>query len=277
MNKEELCRNSQLGRKVIHLGDEDRRVYAEELELFLTEGWQLGASDKHRKNSGLKHLGNTPWNKGTTGLMKPNNGTFKKGQIPWNKGLKGVQKSWSKGLTKENDARVAKFSASNKLNWATNDTRRAIVAQNARARKGQHLSPEVHEQFLDRNYITRKEHSSFNTSNPEDLYYDRLCSEYGRDKVIRNYRDKKRYPYRCDFYITTKDLFIELNLHWTHGYMPYDPKSEKCNKQLREWEEKAQTSQFYKNAIETWTVRDVNKRRIAEDNKLNYIVLYSIE
>ena len=49
---------------------------------------------------------------------------------------------------------------------------------------------------------------------------------------------------------------------------------EECKKQLEAWQEKAKTSKFYENAIQTWTVRDVEKQRIAKENNLNYKVIY---
>ena len=33
---------------------------------------------------------------------------------------------------------------------------------------------------------------------------------------------------------------------------------------------------YYDNAISTWTIRDVNKRKIAKENKLNWIEFFSI-
>ena len=37
-------------------------------------------------------------------------------------------------------------------------------------------------------------------------------------EVIGNKYD--RYPFACDFYISSLDLFIECNYHWTHGGKP---------------------------------------------------------
>ena len=39
--------------------------------------------------------------------------------------------------------------------------------------------------------------------------------------VITQYKDD-RYPFACDFYIPSLDLFIECNYHWTHGGKPYE-------------------------------------------------------
>ena len=65
--------------------------------------------------------------------------------------------------------------------------------------------------------------------------YKMLCTKYGTENVKRQYRDKNRYPFRCDFYIEGEDLFIELNLHWTHGGMPFENDNPECIKKLNEW------------------------------------------
>ena len=121
---------------------------------------------------------------------------------------------------------------------------------------------------------TKKKNNSFNSSKPESDFYNILCESYGKENILRHYKDKNRYPFYCDFYIKPLDKFIELNLHWTHGFQPYDKDNLECQKQLEIWQEKAKTSQFYKNAIETWTIRDVEKQKIAKENNLNYEVIY---
>ena len=45
---------------------------------------------------------------------------------------------------------------------------------------------------------------------------------------------------------------------------------------LKEWKQKAVTSDYYKRAIVTWTISDVKKRNIAKENKLNYIELWDL-
>ena len=80
---------------------------------------------------------------------------------------------------------------------------------------------------------TKKKNHSFNTSLPEELYYVKLVETYGIENIIRQYSDE-RYPFMCDFYIKSIDQFIELNLHWSHGYHKFDKNNlkdiEKLNK-----------------------------------------------
>ena len=119
-----------------------------------------------------------------------------------------------------------------------------------------------------------RERGTFNSSGVEDRIFELLIDKFG--EVIRQYRDE-RYPFNCDFYIPSKDLFIELNAHWTHGGMPYDPNNEVCKEQLRRWEEKSKNSKYYKNAIYAWTNLDVRKQKCAKENELNYKVIYNIK
>lgn len=49
------------------------------------------------------------------------------------------------------------------------------------------------------------------------------------------------------------------------------------NDKLNKWEEKSQNSNFYKKAIEVWTIRDVNKRNTAKQNNLNYLEFFNMK
>lgn len=123
-------------------------------------------------------------------------------------------------------------------------------------------------------YQTKKKNNSFHISKPENELYSLLCEQYGVNDVIRQYSEE-RYPFACDFYIPSKDLFIELNASWTHGRRPYNPNDDECIKQLNIWKEKSKTSDFYKQAIYTWTDLDVRKQTCAKKNQLNYVTIYS--
>lgn len=52
---------------------------------------------------------------------------------------------------------------------------------------------------------------TINTSRPENCVYEKLTTAFKND-VVRYYSDE-RYPFECDFYIKSLDLFIECNFH----------------------------------------------------------------
>lgn len=85
----------------------------------------------------------------------------------------------------------------------------------------------------------------------------------------------KRYPFHCDFYLIESDTFIEINKWWFHNTHFFDPQSPEDLKILALWEEKAKVYEQYRQAIYTWTVKDLNKKSYAEKNKLNYVVLWN--
>ena len=115
--------------------------------------------------------------------------------------------------------------------------------------------------------------SSSSKSKAEDAIYEELCSIYGEENIIRQYKSDV-YPFHCDFYIQSEDLYIEYQGSWTHGSMPYRESDTACVQQLQLWKEKAVNSEYYKDAIETWTYRDVIKRETARMYNLNYIELW---
>lgn len=119
---------------------------------------------------------------------------------------------------------------------------------------------------------TKRKNGTFNTSKPEDRAYEQLISIFGIDNVKRNYKSEK-YPHLCDFYIPSEDLYIELNLHWTHGGHWFDETNEEDISKLTIWKEKSKNSTYYKYAIKTWTNYDVIKRHDIE--KLNHLVFWT--
>lgn len=104
----------------------------------------------------------------------------------------------------------------------------------------------------------------------EDAVFKILKGYFGKNNVRVHYNEDPRYPYKCDFYIVSEDLFIELNGHWTHGIKPYNKKDAECKRIQKEWAKKAKAHSSYNNAITTWTKKDVEKRSIALKNNLNY-------
>lgn len=177
--------------------------------------------------------------------------------------------AWNKGLTKETDDRMKKaaenhigVTAWNKGLTEETDDRVRRCAESGRTEQCKRLR-----------YLTRKKNGTFNSSPQEAIYFVKLCELFGEDNVTQHYRDQ-RYPFHCDFYIKSLDLFIELNFHWTHGGRPFDPNDEWCQKKLTLWEEKSKTSKYYLTALKVWTLSDVKKVSVAYTNNISLIVLY---
>lgn len=122
----------------------------------------------------------------------------------------------------------------------------------------------------------KRENGTFNTSSSEDALYE-LLVEYADQlgmTVVRQHRDEERYPFAVDFYIPERDLFIELNGSWSHGGHWYEVDREMDQKTVHTWCKKGEKSQYYLNALGTWTERDVRKREAARDAQLNYVTLW---
>ena len=118
---------------------------------------------------------------------------------------------------------------------------------------------------------TKRKNKSFNTSKPEEQTYILLKEKY--PDVIRQYKSDV-YPFCCDFYIPSLDLYIECQYGWTHGNKPYEG-TEEDNIKLEQW--KSKNTKYYNNAIYTWTDLDIRKRNIAKENKLNYKEFWNIQ
>lgn len=102
----------------------------------------------------------------------------------------------------------------------------------------------------------------------EQLFYNSL------DNFTLLYNvSSDQYPYLCDFYIKELDLYVELNITWTHGWHYYDKEKDKYR--LQKMINK--NNGYYDNAIHTWTITDINKRDCAIRNNLNYAVVWNIE
>ena len=125
-------------------------------------------------------------------------------------------------------------------------------------------------------YKTKKQNNSFNTSEPELKLLKLLQDKFGFDDVLYQYQSKQ-YPFACDFYIKSLDLYIELQGTWLHGSEPFDATNVEHQQKLNEWQQKSQTSQFYRNAIDVWTVRDPLKRLTAINNGIKLIEVFDSE
>lgn len=262
--------------KIVHKGEIEKRVQESELDSYLSDGWLTGYSDSHRKKLGQSHLGHSPWNKGVAWSeeVRDKISATLVGNIPWNKGLTGDDERVRKYAESANRTKLERYGTAGRCfgHECSEQTKRRISKSNA-GRSKTKLTSEAMQQKQKKEYLTRKKNGTFNTSRLESAFYFDLCEQYDSDDIVRQYRDE-RYPFQCDFYIKSEDLFIEVHGNWTHGGMPYDESNSECVEKLKTWQEKAKTSDYYKNAIYTWTDLDVRKVEIAKENNLNIKFIY---
>ena len=77
-------------------------------------------------------------------------------------------------------------------------------------------TPEVIQKAID----TKRKCHTLNTSKVEQLFREYLDNNFTNDFEY-NYKSEL-YPFNCDFYIKSLDLYIEIQGSWTHGDHPFD-------------------------------------------------------
>ena len=270
---------SEETRRKISEARKERKIQAWNKGLTAETDERVARNGQATKRTRIEHGNYVAWDRGLTKDTNPRvqynyertvEGMIEKYGVPNPSMRTDVEHiAWNKGLTKETDDRMKKASdnhvgvtAWNKGLTEDTDQRMKRCADSGRSETCKKLR-----------YLTRKKNCTFNSSSQEEKYYKELYNIFGDDDVMSQHTDG-RYPFNCDFYIKSLDLFIELNLHWTHGGRPFDPNDEECLRKLAIWQEKAKTSKYFVNAIKVWTVRDVEKVDTAHRNNLNLIVLY---
>ena len=138
-----------------------------------------------------------------------------------------------------------------------------------------------HPEIIDHRYESMKKNGTLNTSKEEQYILTKLKEKF--TDVVHHYKDKERYPFICDFYIPSLDLFIEYQGSMFHNKRPYLGNSQDLKEveEIRQNSEKrkqitGKTKSRYDSLIETWTIRDVNKRKIAKQNNLNYLEFFNL-
>lgn len=113
-------------------------------------------------------------------------------------------------------------------------------------------------------------------SRHEVFVYTALVHKFGYDDVFVQYGIEPkddRYPFSCDFYVKSEDLFIELNMHYSHGDRWFDPSRESDCLSLRNYKQLG--TQTAIRIVKTWGSADIMKRKFATDNNLNYLVFWN--
>lgn len=273
-----------------------KQVPISKLEYYLNSGWEIGT-------------GRPAWNKGLTeedsrvykyveksrGKVVSEETKHKLSII--NKGKKWKQESIikrtntrrQKGFKPSKEQRE-KTSKSLMGHIVSEETRHKISIKN-KGHKGKPLTEEQKlkiskhnssKEFQEYQRQVKKHNNSFNSSKGEEKALSVLNELFGSKNVIRHYSEE-RYPFECDFYIKTLDLFIELNYHFIHGDHPFNINDLNDIKELEILKEKPQTrinskgkvsKSLYAIKIKIWTIKDVEKLNIAINNKLNYLMFY---
>ena len=131
---------------------------------------------------------------------------------------------------------------------------------------------EKNKEIVKKIFENRKKNHTTNTSKIEEDLYRYFI--YRNIEVKRQY-ESELYPFHSDFYLPKYDLYIEIQGNWTHGFMPYEKDNPICIEQLNKW--KSTNTEYYKSAIENWTISDVEKRNIAKENGINYLEIFTIK
>ena len=140
-------------------------------------------------------------------------------------------------------------------------------------------NPSKNKDIIKKIFEKRKQNGTMVSSKEEEDIFKLLIIKF--KEVKRQYKSK-RYPFSCDFYIPTLDLYIEYQGHWSHGKRnkeilgPYNSKNLYHKQVLKEWKTKAQNMATYKSAIEVWTKCDPLKRKIASNNNLNWLEFFDM-
>lgn len=123
--------------------------------------------------------------------------------------------------------------------------------------------------------------NNYKKSINEDILFQYLNILFPND-IERQYSSNV-YPYKCDFYITSKHIYIEYNGSHYHHYHPFNKWDKKDIEELERLKIKSKEKHQFSNKknqydmiIYTWTELDVKKRDIAKNNNLKYLVYYKL-
>ena len=127
---------------------------------------------------------------------------------------------------------------------------------------------------------TKRKRNSFHISKPEEECYKLIFNKY--PDVIRQYKSDQ-YPFNCDFYIPSINTYVEYQGSYFHHFHPFDENNiediNELNKLKTLEKEKLEKNgkTLYTNVILTWTISDVKKRKIANENNINLMEIWKID
>ena len=123
------------------------------------------------------------------------------------------------------------------------------------------------EESIKKANLTRIANGTSKESKSEKEFYHKL-QILGIDKndIIHHYISDE-YPFNCDFYIKSKNLYIEYQGHYTHGTEPFNSENKSHLELLENFKACGKD-------MSTWYRRDVTKLNVAMENKINLLLVY---
>lgn len=123
--------------------------------------------------------------------------------------------------------------------------------------------------------------SGYNSSKDEEYIYKKLKEKWPDVKISyiddRFVNPETHRHFQCDFYIPSKDWFINYDKIFTHGRRKYNPNDPKCQEDVKWLESMSKPGNYYERALKQWTVTDPIKRQVAEENGIRLIELFNLD
>jgi len=185
------------------------------------------------------------------------------------------RKEWFNNISDDEwNVIIEKNRLSNQIQWENRIDKHIISNKISDKTKEQWLKRDANKRsaLVRKINATKKANGTEGKSVQEDVIYELLKLIYP-DIVRWHYDD--RYPFNCDFYVPSNDLFIEYQgsqYHHCHRYDPNDPNDIKELERIKSNINKhdAKESQWSK-IIEIWTINDPLKYTYIKNNNLNFI------
>ena len=138
------------------------------------------------------------------------------------------------------------------------------------------------EEILEKTFLTQKKNKTINTSKTEKELEIELRKIF---PDLKTQYKSEVYPFACDYYIPSLDLYIEYNGFFTHNRRFFDKNNKedieelnRCILRSKELKKKnGNKATRYDSLINVWTYKDLLKLETAVQNNLNYIAWFNEE
>lgn len=128
---------------------------------------------------------------------------------------------------------------------------------------------------------TKKKNGIFGKRSKAEIYCFELLKTKFSD-AEHSYMNYKKYPFNCDAYIPSKDLFIEFHFSQYHHFEPFNQNNIGHLSELSRIRyiinNPFYTENYkkeYKEILKTWTNSDILKLQTFKNNNLNYKIFYT--